>query len=227
MAILFVLTLLITFQLTPSISYANTEQRPFWTEQSSYTLGNTLYTIGVSTHSPSVEAGRQAAFTNGLAEIRNYAQVENLDGLLVETQMTFAEPQGDGTVSIWRLLRVPLDALREVKMRQRGIEVASSRQSTTRADKQQDQSVTVAKPEPPARVVRLASNASETCSKPNPSNVKVNLPDAPSVADIPPHVTHVIKGWSRVSAGQLAIDAEDRRDWQIPLVKSSELSYRK
>jgi hypothetical protein len=226
------LMLLITFPLISSTTYASTEQRPFWTEQASYTLGDTLYAIGVATKATSVEAGRQTAFTNGLEEIRNYAQVDNLEGLQVATQMTYEEPQSNGTVSIWRLLRVSVEGLRMLKARTResqkvpevsrvAVPIAPQRSSTSGRfnfpeggkegpAKQADEYVIVKKPELPRATPTLKS-----------ANVPVKLPD------IPPHVTHVIKGWSRVSAGQLSIDSEERRDWQIPLVKSSELSYRK
>src|SRR5438270_13846801 len=114
-----VLTLVLTI-LTASISYAHSvvyaSDRPVWTQQSSFTLGDTLYAVGVATNSPSSEAGRQAAFSNGLAEIRNYyGQVSNLDGILIETQMTYEEPQQNGRVSVWRLLPVSLDSMRMVR----------------------------------------------------------------------------------------------------------------
>jgi hypothetical protein len=110
-----VILLFITFTLTaPSISSAN-DQRPFWTEQAAFVFDNELYAIGVATNATSAEAGRQAAFEHGLDEIRNYGQVSNLNNLQVETQMTFEEPQSNGRVSVWRLLRVSMDGLRMVK----------------------------------------------------------------------------------------------------------------
>lgn len=200
------------------VSYAN-DQRPFWTEQSSFTLGDTLYVIGVATKAASVEAGRQLAFTNGLEEIRNYSQLTNLENLLVETQRTFEEPQKDGTVSVWRLLQVPLHALRGIKGGARVVrgsgsklpEVSQmaepsspSRQFTTsRVDKHRDRSVIVEKPTPTQKF----------------PSVEVPLPA------VPLHLTHVIKGWSRTSAGQLAIESEERRDWQVPLFNAADLSY--
>ena len=109
----FILTVIFTI-LTASISYAS--DRPFWTEQSSFTIGDALYAIGVATNAASVEEGRQAAFANGLGEIRNYyGPVSNLDNVLIETQMTYEEPQQNGRVSVWRLLQVSLDSLRMVK----------------------------------------------------------------------------------------------------------------
>jgi hypothetical protein len=111
----FLLMLIALTTLIPSTSRAN-DQRPFWTEQSSFTIGDALYAIGVATNAASVEEGRQAAFANGLGEIRNYyGPVSNLDNVLIETQMTYEEPQQNGRVSVWRLLQVSLDSLRMVK----------------------------------------------------------------------------------------------------------------
>jgi hypothetical protein len=116
----FILTVILTI-LTASMSFATDRgvaesTRPFWTEQSSFTIGDALYAIGIATNAASVEEGRQAAFANGLGEIRNYyGPVSNLDNVLIETQMTYEEPQADGRVSVWRLLQVSLDSLRMVK----------------------------------------------------------------------------------------------------------------
>jgi hypothetical protein len=123
-----ILTLILTV-LTASISYASSD-RPFWTEQSSFTIGDSLYAIGVATNAASVEEGRQAAFANGLGEIRNYyGPVSNLDGVVIETQMTYQEAQQNGRVSVWRLLEVSLDSLRMVKATKTHQALAS--QSTT------------------------------------------------------------------------------------------------
>lgn len=109
----FILTVILTI-LTASMSSAS--DRPFWTEQSSFTIGDSLYAIGVATNAASVEEGRQAAFANGLGEIRNYyGPVSNLDGVVIETEMTYEEAQQSGRVSVWRLLQVSLDSLRMVK----------------------------------------------------------------------------------------------------------------
>lgn len=39
----------------------------------------------------------------------NFAQITSLEsqGLVIETQMTFEEPNADDTVTVYRLLRVP------------------------------------------------------------------------------------------------------------------------
>ena len=125
----FLLMLIALTTLIPSTSRAN-DQRPFWTEQSSFTIGDALYAIGVATNAASVEEGRQAAFANGLGEIRNYyGPVSNLDGVVIETQMTYQEAQQNGRVSVWRLLEVSLDSLRMVKATKTHQALAS--QSTT------------------------------------------------------------------------------------------------
>ena len=43
----------------------------------------------------------------------NFAQITSLEaqGLVIETQMTFEEPNADGTVTVYRLLRVPASKL--------------------------------------------------------------------------------------------------------------------
>ena len=86
-------------------------QRPFWTEQSSFLQGDELFTVGVASHAPSLEEGRQDAFTHGVTELKNFVQVGQLDGLTVTTQMTYEERHADGTVTVFRLLRVPVDEI--------------------------------------------------------------------------------------------------------------------
>lgn len=213
----FVLFIALTFTHSVTltqVSYAN-DQRPFWTEQSSFTFDDTLYAVGVATQAPSVEAGRQAAFTNGLEEIRNYAQVHTLDGLLIDTQMTYEEPQANGTVSIWRLLRVSLVALRSVKESAREVQQVSRMVAPSAppsqfagAHKQRDRSVMPEK------------------STLKPPGVKVNLPaSSPVLTDIPTRLTRVIRGWTRDSHGRLAVESQERSDWHVELLKPSDLTY--
>lgn len=87
--------------------------RPFWTEQAMYQFGEDLYFIGEASCARTSEEGRNRAFDDGLEELRNYAQVTDTFGLLIETQMTYEEPDApgcpSGTLSVWRLLRVPAD----------------------------------------------------------------------------------------------------------------------
>jgi hypothetical protein len=71
--------------------------------------GDDLFVVGVATKARSVEEGRNQAFEQGKIELMNYAQGTSLEaqGLVIETQMTYEEPSPDGTVTVYRLLRVP------------------------------------------------------------------------------------------------------------------------
>lgn len=87
--------------------------RPFWTEQAMYQFGGDLYFIGEASCARTSEEGRNRAFDDGMEELRNYAQATDTSGLLMETQMIYEEPDApgcpSGSVSVWRLLRVPVD----------------------------------------------------------------------------------------------------------------------
>ena len=98
-------------------------QRPFWTEQSSFLQGDELYTVGVASHAPTIEDGRQQAFNHGVGELKNFVQVGNLNGLTITTQMTYQESHPDGTVTVFRLLRVPVNEIlaRQTHLPQRQI----------------------------------------------------------------------------------------------------------
>lgn len=97
--------------------FAAKDGRPFWTEKSSFIEGDDLFVVGVSSNSKTVEEARKQAFENGKLELMNFAQVTSLEarGLVVETQMTFEEPQPNGTVTVYRLLRVPIEKLRVIQ----------------------------------------------------------------------------------------------------------------
>lgn len=97
----------------PALASENT--RPFWTEKSSYVEGDTLYCVGVTTRAPSSEAGRQQAYEHGTSELSNFAQITDLSGLLIETQMTYEEPNRDGTFNVFRLLKVNMAQLTQWK----------------------------------------------------------------------------------------------------------------
>jgi hypothetical protein len=88
---------------------AGHERRPFWTEKSAFVEGDDLFVVGVATKARSVEEGRKQAFEQGKIELMNYAQITSLEaeGLVIETQMTYEEPNPEGTVTVYRLLRVP------------------------------------------------------------------------------------------------------------------------
>ena len=88
---------------------AGHENQPFWTEKSAFVEGDELFVVGVATKARSVEEGRKQAFEQGKIELMNYAQITSLEaqGLVIETQMTYEEPNPEGTVTVYRLLRVP------------------------------------------------------------------------------------------------------------------------
>ncbi|WP_447972107.1 c-type cytochrome [Nitrospira sp. Kam-Ns4a] len=89
---------------------ADTENRPFWTEQAMFRFGEDLFFVGRASCAKTVEDGREQAFQRGIREILNYAQAASTAGLPVETQMVFHERDSEGcpqgTVTVWRLLRV-------------------------------------------------------------------------------------------------------------------------
>jgi hypothetical protein len=205
--------------LTPSIASAN-DQRPFWAERSSFTSDNELYAIGVATNAPSVEAGRQAAFEHGLDEIRNYGQIDTLNNLQVHTQMTFEEPQSDGRVSVWRLLRVSMGDLRVVKNSQ-ATQVRQETRSTfevprvNSTDAPRVPAVTkVQAPKTPEAPKVAAANTRQTVT-----TQEVNLPA------IPLRYPQVINGWTQDRHGRIGVAWQDRQEWYVPVLKASDLAY--
>lgn len=100
-------------------SIVNANDRPFWSEKSAFVEGENLLVVGMASNAKTVEEGRQKAFQQGQLELMNYAQVTNLEaqGLVIETQMTYEEPHPDGTVTVFRLLRVPVDKLLAIQGR--------------------------------------------------------------------------------------------------------------
>lgn len=88
---------------------AGHENQPFWAEKSAFVEGDDLFVVGVATKARSFEEGRKQAFEQGKIELMNYAQITSLEaqGLVIETQMTYEEPNPEGTVTVYRLLRVP------------------------------------------------------------------------------------------------------------------------
>ena len=99
--------------LATSLAWAAKDARPFWTEKSSFIEGEELFVVGVASKARTVEDGRRQAFEQGKIELMNFAQITSLEaqGLVIETQMTFEEPNADGTVTVYRLLRVPASKL--------------------------------------------------------------------------------------------------------------------
>lgn len=103
-----VVSIILTLSMVPD-ALGGQGDRPFWTEKSSFVEGEDLFVVGVASRAKTVEEGRKQAFENGRQELMNFAQVTNLEarGLVIETQMTYEEPNPDGTVTVYRLLRVP------------------------------------------------------------------------------------------------------------------------
>ena len=102
-----------------SFTWAAKDARPFWTEKSSFIEGEELFVVGVASKARTVEEGRRQAFEQGKVELMNFAQITSLEaqGLVIETQMTFEEPNPDGTVTVYRLLRVPAAKLVSIQER--------------------------------------------------------------------------------------------------------------
>lgn len=101
---------LLSITLLPASAFpAGHENQPFWTEKSAFVEGDDLFVVGVATKARSFEEGRKQAFEQGKIELMNYAQITSLEaqGLVIETQMTYEEPNPEGTVTVYRLLRVP------------------------------------------------------------------------------------------------------------------------
>lgn len=105
--------------LSASLALAAKDARPFWTEKSSFIEGEELFVVGVASKARTVEEGRRQAFEQGKVELMNFAQITSLEaqGLVIETQMTFEEPNTDGTVTVYRLLRVPATKLVSIQGR--------------------------------------------------------------------------------------------------------------
>lgn len=109
---LFGMVLLVNMGAWVAVTSAN-NARPFWTEKSAFIEGDELFVVGIASKAKTAEEGRQQAFERGKVELMNYAQVTTLEakGLLIETQMTFEDQNEDGSITVYRLLRVPLDKL--------------------------------------------------------------------------------------------------------------------
>jgi len=83
-----------------------------------FRFGDELFFTGRSSCASRAEEGRQKAYEAAVQEVLNYTQAPRLTGVPIETQMLFeehAEPGcPPGTITVWRLLRIPeapLDAL--------------------------------------------------------------------------------------------------------------------
>lgn len=113
-----VMLIVSTWEVT-QVGASARDARPFWTEKSAFIEGDELFVVGIASKAKTAEDGRQQAFERGKIELMNYAQVTTLEakGLAIETQMTFEEPNADGSVTVYRLLRVPLEKLLAIQGR--------------------------------------------------------------------------------------------------------------
>ena len=104
-----------------STANATRADRPFWAEKSAFVEGDELFVVGVASNVATLEEGRQQAFDHGKIELMNFAQLTDLEaqGLVIETQMTYEETNPDGTVNVFRLLRVSVETLRGIQGRLR------------------------------------------------------------------------------------------------------------
>jgi hypothetical protein len=104
------------------LTFALAAERPFWTEKSSYTEGDRVYFVGIATNSKTVEEGRQRALEHAQQELSNYFQLTDVTFLTFETQMTFEEPNKDGTFNTFRLMFIEKAAV--VKIKNKKLELA-------------------------------------------------------------------------------------------------------
>lgn len=87
---------------------------PFWTEKSTYTEGERLYAVGVSTANKDEAAARQEAFEAAKTELSNMLQVSDLSPLTLNTQRTFARKTKKGFI-VYRLVWVNSEKALDVK----------------------------------------------------------------------------------------------------------------
>lgn len=105
---------------------------PFWTEKSSYVEGEYFYAVGMATSVKTEEEGRKAAFDNALQEISNYIRLTDLKDAPVETQMTYAVKRANGSLDVYRLVRVDKSKLAELKEAQIRMDEASRAETLRR-----------------------------------------------------------------------------------------------
>jgi hypothetical protein len=115
-------TILMTLILRPALEVrSDAGSRPFWTEQAVFHFGNDVFFTGRASCAPSIEEGRQRAYTAALQEIKNFSHVEEITGFLIDTQMVYEESHPAdcpaGSVTAWRLLRAPRAALESLARR--------------------------------------------------------------------------------------------------------------
>ncbi|MEO6307158.1 MAG: hypothetical protein ABIO96_07970 [Nitrospiraceae bacterium] len=115
---IFFLGMILTFQSFSIVPcWAETNERPFWTKQSSFMEGEDLFVVGIARNADTVEEGRKRAFEKAKVELMNVAQVTDVEakGLVIETQTSFEETNPIGKVTVYHLLRVPAKKLVEIQ----------------------------------------------------------------------------------------------------------------
>ncbi len=113
--------------LTVSILAAATaiaaENRPFWTEQASFHFGDDVFFTGRASCAPTMEEGRQRAYSAAVQEVKNFTRTQEITGFPLDTQMVFEDPHPSdcpaGFVTVWRLVRAPQAALETLTKRAR------------------------------------------------------------------------------------------------------------
>lgn len=97
------------------------DPRPFWTEQAVFHFGDDVFFTGRASCAPTAEEGRQRAYMAAFQEIKNFSHAEQVNGILLDTQMVFEEFHPTdcpaGSITAWRLLRVPRAALEALARR--------------------------------------------------------------------------------------------------------------
>ena len=109
--------IILLFLSIPSFIFAelnNFDNRPVWTSQSNYVEFGIVYGVGTALNKKTLEQAREDSFNAAFLEIANYAQILNTSLLFVETQMTYEEENKDGTYSVWRLVKIPLEMIKNV-----------------------------------------------------------------------------------------------------------------
>ena len=115
---IFFLGMILTFQSFSILPcWAETNERPFWTNQSSFMEGEDLFVVGIARNAETVQEGKKRAFENAKVELMNFAQVTDVEakGLVIEPQTTFEETNIIGKVTVYQLLRAPAKKLVEIQ----------------------------------------------------------------------------------------------------------------
>jgi hypothetical protein len=115
----FTVIIFVLFMISLPSVHAAKEGRPFWTEKSTFIEGEDLFVVGIATKARTPEEGRHRAFDHGKIELMDFAQLTDIEGrgMFIETQMTFEEINSDGTFTVFRLLRIPLERLMALQER--------------------------------------------------------------------------------------------------------------